>query len=435
MNLLIKFPTRGRPDKFKYALFQYVSKCKDHQHTKFLFTFDHDDPTANADDFDEDYHEICGDIEYDAPYGYSKNKIDAVNRDMDDYPLNYNWDILLLASDDMIPCVKHYDQIIRDKMAEFYPDLDGVLWFNDGYAGDKLNTLVCMGRKYYERFGFIYHPAYKSFFCDNEFMDQANALKKQTYFPLCIIRHQHPNNTKDALDDELYRQNNKHWKEDERTYYHRKVYDYDLSVLICSLTERADALATLLSKIEECKKRSTLRVEVLTSIDNREKTIGTKRQDLITQANGKYCCFIDDDDDIDEDYFKEIQEVLNATPQADCVSMTGMFYKNGRKIKPFYHSIRYKRYDEDFEGFYRFPNHLNPILTGFCRRVGFVSKNHGEDTEFAKKLNELRLITSEACVRKCLYHYYFTEGKPTQTQKQTRPAQSTGTQGSSPTDT
>jgi hypothetical protein len=416
MKVLIKFPTRGRPEKFKYALFQYVSKCKDHANTKFLFTFDHDDPTANTDEFMEDFHDICGDIEYDMPYGYSKNKIDAVNRDMD---LGGDWDILLLASDDMIPCVKHYDQIIRDKMAEFYPDLDGVLWFNDGYAGDKLNTLVCMGRAYYNRFGFIYHPDYKSFFCDNEFMDQANALKKQTYFPLPIIRHQHPANTKDALDDDLYRHNNQHWKEDERTYYHRKVYDYDVSLLICSLDERADALASLLSMIETCKSRSSLRVEVLTSIDNRQATIGSKRQALITQAKGKYSCFIDDDDEIDEDYLKEIGEVLVATPQADCVSMIGVYYKNGRKIKPFTHSIRYNRYDEDFEGFYRFPNHLNPILTGFCRRVGFVSKNHGEDTEFATKLHSLRLITSEASVRKPLYHYKFIEKKPTQTPSQT----------------
>jgi hypothetical protein len=84
MNLLIKFPTRGRPDKFKYALFQYVSKCKNHQHTKFLFTLDHDDPTANTDEFADDTHDICGDIEYDNPYGYSQNKIHAVNRDMDE---------------------------------------------------------------------------------------------------------------------------------------------------------------------------------------------------------------------------------------------------------------------------------------------------------------------------------------------------------------
>ena len=411
MKLLIKFPTRNRPEKFLFTLFQYVSKCKNRKDTKFLFTLDHDDPTANTDEFTDDLHEICGDMEYDIAYGYSKNKIDAVNRDMDEYPLHFKWDILLLASDDMLPCVRGYDTIIREKMMEHYPDLDGVLWFNDGYAGEKLNTLVCMGRKYYERFGYIYHPSYKSFFCDNEFMDIANELGKQTYFPLCIIRHQHPANTRDVLEDELYKQNNKYWNEDERTYYHRKHYEYDISVLICSLEERKLELERLLTKLDICKSRCNLRVEILTNVDAREKTIGTKRDELIHQAKGKYCCFIDDDDDVDDGYFTEIGEVLHANPDADSLSMIGLFFKNGRKIKPFYHSIRYLRYSEDFEGFYRFPNHLNPILTGFCKRVGFVSKNHGEDTQFANKLNELRLITKEASVRKPLYFYYFIETK------------------------
>jgi hypothetical protein len=45
------------------------------------------------------------------------------------------------------------------------------------------------------------------------------------------------------------------------------------------------------------------------------------------------------------------------------------------------------------------------------------------------------LITSEASVRKPLYFYYFTEGKPTQTPSQTRPARSSATQGSSLTHT
>ena len=42
-------------------------------------------------------------------FGNSKSKIDAVNRDLENY---HDWDIVLLASDDMIPQVKGYDRII-----------------------------------------------------------------------------------------------------------------------------------------------------------------------------------------------------------------------------------------------------------------------------------------------------------------------------------
>ena len=75
--------------------------------------------------------------------------------------------IVLLASDDMIPMEKGFDNIIIDKMKNYYPDTDGVLWFNDGYQGDKLNTLCILGKKYYDRFGYIYNPEYISVLSDN----------------------------------------------------------------------------------------------------------------------------------------------------------------------------------------------------------------------------------------------------------------------------
>ena len=77
--------------------------------------------------------------------GSSSGKVNAINRDIPD-PSEF--DILLLASDDMIPVVKGYDEIIRDSMTQFYPDTDGVLFFNDGYVGYRTNTLVICGSKY-----------------------------------------------------------------------------------------------------------------------------------------------------------------------------------------------------------------------------------------------------------------------------------------------
>jgi hypothetical protein len=88
--------------------------------------------------------------------GRSCGKIGAINRDMDLAP---PFDILLLASDDMIPIVKGYDRIIRDNMPL---DTDRVLHFNDGHRTDSLNTLCILGKKYYDRFGYIYYPEYKT---------------------------------------------------------------------------------------------------------------------------------------------------------------------------------------------------------------------------------------------------------------------------------
>jgi hypothetical protein len=121
--------------------------------------------------------------------GISENKIHAVNRDMD---IVDDWDIVLLASDDMIPQVKGFDKVVNTLMSSNYPDTDGVLFFNDGFKGKELNTLCILGKKYYKRFNYIYHPGYKSTWSDNEFMMVAEKLNKQTYFPMVIIKHEHP---------------------------------------------------------------------------------------------------------------------------------------------------------------------------------------------------------------------------------------------------
>ena len=67
----------------------------------------------------------------------------------------------------MIPEIKGFDSIIRNEMQKLFPDTDGILWFFDGWRKD-LNTLCILGRKYYDRFGYIYHPDYNSFWSDAE---------------------------------------------------------------------------------------------------------------------------------------------------------------------------------------------------------------------------------------------------------------------------
>ena len=184
MKLVIKFPTRGRHHKFLRVLNKYI-KFLDDKSTKIIVSCDNDDSEMNQDHVKEligryDNVKLC--------FGDNKTKIEAINADLE----GEDFDIVLLASDDMIPVVNGFDTIIKNKMKEHYPDTDGVLWFNDGYQGNKLNTLSIMGKKYYDRFNYIYHPKYISVWCDNEFMSVGSLLGKQTYFNDVIIQHQHP---------------------------------------------------------------------------------------------------------------------------------------------------------------------------------------------------------------------------------------------------
>ena len=186
MKLLIKYPTRGRKIKFLSTLQKYYNFLSKKNDVTFLITMDDDDSELNN-DFVREVLDTYDNLIY--FYGDSNTKIEAINNDLDKVG---EWDILLLASDDMIPSVKGYDEIIINEMKNNYPDTDGVLWFNDGYQGNKLNTLCVLGKKYYERFGYIYHPSYKSVWSDNEFMSVANILNKQKYFEQTIIKHEHP---------------------------------------------------------------------------------------------------------------------------------------------------------------------------------------------------------------------------------------------------
>ena len=208
MKLLIKFPTRGRVDKFFNILDRYYHLLDDKENTEFCITIDDDDATMNND-------KILDRLEtYENLYYYvgdSKTKIEAVNADMEEVD---NYDIILLASDDMIPQKQGYDTIIRENMKKYYPDTDGVLWFYDGNRTD-LNTLCILGKKYYDRFNYIYHKGYKSFYCDDEFTQVANRLGKQTYINDIIIKHEHPDmpQFRDKFD-ELYAKNNSYYQVD-----------------------------------------------------------------------------------------------------------------------------------------------------------------------------------------------------------------------------
>lgn len=219
MKLVIKFPTRGRVNNFIKALDKYV-RFLDDKSTEIIVSCDNDDIDMNGD--------LVKDVVSQYPnvklcFNDNKSKIEAVNADLD----GVDFDIVLLASDDMIPMVKGFDTIIKDKMIEHYSDTDGVLWFNDGYQGNKLNTLCILGKKYYDRFGYIYNPEYISVWSDNEFMDVGNLLGKQTYFDEVIIKHQHPDWGFGNRDD-VHSLNSKFESHDRGVYNKRKELNFEL---------------------------------------------------------------------------------------------------------------------------------------------------------------------------------------------------------------
>lgn len=218
----MKFTSRGRYEILKKCVQAYCEKANNIKDMWWLFTIDNDDDTFQRQDF-ELFLRGLG-LSFELCFDESYSKIYAINRDIGSTEMN--WDVLLNISDDQFPIVQGYDDIIRKHVTD---DLDCYLWFYDGHQ-KRINTQEILGRKYYERFGYIYYPEYKSFFCDDEATSVATQLKKLVKVDECIIQHLHPDcsNELHKEQDELYIRNEKHWQHDSALFNKRKGENYEL---------------------------------------------------------------------------------------------------------------------------------------------------------------------------------------------------------------
>jgi hypothetical protein len=185
-HIILKYPTRQRPIKFMNNLNAYLDTASGKHKITVVVTMDIDDSSMNNNPLR--YYmtnKIKGDINVTFSYGNSEGKIAAINRGVP----AADWDIIISTADDMQPAEQAWDDIIIQDMLREFPNLDGALNYNNdprleakGPEGFKtLITLPVIGRKLYDRFGYIYHPAYKSEWCDNE---QTEVFEK-----LGVLRH------------------------------------------------------------------------------------------------------------------------------------------------------------------------------------------------------------------------------------------------------
>ena len=222
MRILLKFPTRGRPQQFLKTLKGWLDNAADLSRIAVLVSYDADDASMTP--------EIIAQTEAMHPAlvavkGNSKTKIAACNADLPEY--GGDWDVVLLISDDMWCVRKGWDDLIRDRMSKYFPDTDGALWFFDG-AQRKINTLECVGRKRYESFGYLYHPSYASFWSDNESTAVGLRDKKLIFIEQSIAHHHHPAWMGGMKRDATYERNNRFWRQDEANYNARKAANFPL---------------------------------------------------------------------------------------------------------------------------------------------------------------------------------------------------------------
>lgn len=229
MIIVLKYPTRNRPLKFMNNLNSYLNKSSGKHKIIVVVSMDMDDSSMNNNPMR--YYLTSKNREnltVSFSYSNQRGKIAAINRDIP----SEDWDILMSVADDMEPVEDGWDDIIATDMASYFPDLNGSLNYNNdprleskGMEGFKtLITLPVIGRKLYERFGYIYHPDYKSEWCDNEQTEVFEQLGVLRHIDRRPIVHKWAEN-----QDELMRHNMHVGSSHDRDVYNqRKAKNFDL---------------------------------------------------------------------------------------------------------------------------------------------------------------------------------------------------------------
>ncbi len=201
--ILFNFASRSRPQKCFDALCNVASMATS-QDYKIILKLDKDDPELPKYKDCEQFATV--------KLGRSASKVNAINRDVD----MTGFDILVNLSDDMRFLVPGFDDTIRQLCTP-----DTFLHLPDQYAKMEVATMTIIGAEYYNRFKYIYHPTYMSFYCDEEATIIAKKLDRYVLGPTGIIEHRHPA-AGAGKDDVVYRRNQRYWNLDKRNFHNRK---------------------------------------------------------------------------------------------------------------------------------------------------------------------------------------------------------------------
>jgi hypothetical protein len=154
-------------------------------------------------------------------------------------------------------------------------------------------------------------------------------------------------------------------------------------------------------------------VEILCFLDNKMRSIGNKRNDLVQLAKGTYQIQVDDDDDISDDFVYSLMEVINTTQESDVILFNqrasindGNFFRVSFDIGNENEQCR-----QDNEGQWvdikRAPFHNMCWKSSLAKSEQFPDASYSEDWHWAKRL--IPKVKSYAKIEKDLTVYRYND--------------------------
>jgi glycosyltransferase involved in cell wall biosynthesis len=187
-----------------------------------------------------------------------------------------------------------------------------------------------------------------------------------------------------------------------------------LSILIPATYDRQHYLDKLLSYFAVQIKGYEKEIEILTNIDNREKSIGQKRNELVEQSQGDYVVHFDCDDLPGPTYISSVLKAIYQNP--DVIGVRMVMLTNGVLAENSYHSLQFKEWFEiadplepSKKSYFRNPHHLCPVKREIANLVKFPEISMGEDHDYSRRL--LPFLKTEIWIQEPIYYYLFEPQK------------------------
>jgi len=117
-------------------------------------------------------------------------------------------EIMIVLSDDT-ECPRNWEMVVN-KACDGKEDF--VLKTFDGIQ-TWIVTMPILDRKYYNRYGYIYHPSYLHQFVDTHFTHVADVTKRIVWRNDILFPHRHK-----RVMDEVYRRSDQTWNHGKKTY-------------------------------------------------------------------------------------------------------------------------------------------------------------------------------------------------------------------------